>query len=67
MSGDVLSSLLPTAIPAEDEALRKDIRAFLRQATGAMSPERRARSWSGFDADFSLLARRMSRREVAGK
>jgi alkylation response protein AidB-like acyl-CoA dehydrogenase len=45
--------LLPTAIPAEDEALRKDIRAFLLNASKAMSPERRARSWSGFDAEFS--------------
>jgi alkylation response protein AidB-like acyl-CoA dehydrogenase len=53
MSEDVLSSLLPAAIPAEDEALRTDIRTFLLQATSAMSPERRARSWSGFDADFS--------------
>jgi alkylation response protein AidB-like acyl-CoA dehydrogenase len=53
MSGDLLSSLLPSTIPAEDEALRKDIRAFLLQATGTMTPERRARSWSGFDADFS--------------
>ena len=53
MSANLLSALLPAAIPAEDEALRQDIRAFLLQATSAMSPERRARSWSGFDADFS--------------
>jgi alkylation response protein AidB-like acyl-CoA dehydrogenase len=53
MSENALSSLLPTAIPAEDEALRHKIRAFLLDATKAMSPERRARSWSGFDADFS--------------
>jgi alkylation response protein AidB-like acyl-CoA dehydrogenase len=53
MSEHALRSLLPTAIPAEDEALREDIRAFLVTATKAMTPERRARSWSGFDADFS--------------
>lgn len=62
-STSALSSLLPTAIPAEDEALRADLRAFLREATSAMSPERRARSWSGFDADFT---RRLGERGYLG-
>src|SRR5262249_26947415 len=53
MSDDALSLLSPAAIPAEDESLRPELRAFLLQATSAMSAERRARSWSGFDADFS--------------
>ncbi|MFM0234108.1 acyl-CoA dehydrogenase family protein [Paraburkholderia sediminicola] len=52
-STSALNSLTPTAIPPEDEALRSDLRSFLRQATSAMSPEKRARSWSGFDANFS--------------
>lgn len=42
-----------TALPAEDEALRAPVRAFLEEATAGMPPERRARSWSGFDAAFS--------------
>lgn len=53
MNEGSLKSLRPVAIPAEDEALRIDLRAFLLHATESMSPERRARSWSGFDADFS--------------
>lgn len=53
MSLSGLTSLLPTAIPAEDEALRADLRAFLIEATRDMTPQRRARSWSGFDEQFS--------------
>ena len=53
MSDDALSSLSPTAIPAEDESLRTELRAFLVKAVSTMTAERRARSWSGFDADFS--------------
>jgi alkylation response protein AidB-like acyl-CoA dehydrogenase len=48
-----LSPLAPVAIPLEDERLRVELRSFLLQATRSLSPERRARSWSGFDADFS--------------
>ena len=45
---------LPLAtIPPEDEALRPEIRAFLRETVGAIPPERRARSWMGFDPGFS--------------
>jgi alkylation response protein AidB-like acyl-CoA dehydrogenase len=53
MSAGALSPLLPAAIPAEDESLRTELRAFLVDATRSMSAERRARSWSGFDAEFS--------------
>ena len=48
-----LNPLTPVAIPLEDEKLRAELRSFLLQATQSLSPERRARSWSGFDADFS--------------
>lgn len=45
---------LPLArIPEEDEALREPVRAFLREALVGMPPEKRARSWMGFDAYFS--------------
>lgn len=41
------------AIPAEDEALRASVRAFLDKAVADLPPEKRIRSWMGFDADFS--------------
>jgi alkylation response protein AidB-like acyl-CoA dehydrogenase len=41
------------AIPPEDEALRPAIREFLRESVPQIPPERRARSWMGFDAGFS--------------
>jgi alkylation response protein AidB-like acyl-CoA dehydrogenase len=53
MISSSLSPLSPVAIPAEDESLRVELRSFLLQATHLLSAERRARSWSGFDADFS--------------
>ena len=40
-------------VPAEAEALRAPVRAFLDEALAAMPPELRARAWLGFDADFS--------------
>lgn len=59
MSMLALTGLEPFAIPAEDEALRADLRAFLTEAIANMPAERRARSWGGFDADFTReLARR---------
>jgi alkylation response protein AidB-like acyl-CoA dehydrogenase len=42
-----------TSIPAEDEALRAPVRAFLEAALASVPPEVRIRSWMGFDADFS--------------
>lgn len=53
MGLEVLTSLNPTAIPAEDEALRDGLRHFLRESLRSLSPARRARSWAGFDANFS--------------
>ena len=53
----------PAGIPAEDEALRLPLRAFLEQATAGMPASLRARSWSRFDAEFS---RELGRRGYIG-
>lgn len=53
----------PTTIPAEDEALRPQVRAFLREALADRPADRRARSWAAFDADFS---RRLAARGWVG-
>lgn len=46
-------------IPPEDEALREPVRAFLAEALGGVGADRRARSWLGFDLEFTrALARR---------
>ena len=42
-----------TALPAGAEALRGAVRAFLDRHLLEMPPQRRARSWMGFDAAFS--------------
>src|SRR5690606_41918582 len=49
----MIDTLELTEIPAKDEALRQEIRAFLNAGIGTMEPDVRARSWMGFDADFS--------------
>ncbi|SAI72356.1 acyl-CoA dehydrogenase [Bordetella ansorpii] len=49
----MIDTLDLTAIPAEDEALRSEIRQFLQHALQHVPADRRARSWMGFDADFS--------------
>ncbi|MCK8785344.1 acyl-CoA dehydrogenase family protein [Roseomonas sp. NAR14] len=55
---------LPLAIiPPEAEALRAEVREFLREALPDLPPDRRARSWMGFDADFS---RRLAARGWVG-
>ena len=48
-----LNSLTLTSIPAEDEALRAEVRAFLLEAVREMPAHVRARSWGGYDAEFS--------------
>lgn len=48
-----LNSLTLTSIPAEDEALRAEVRAFLTEAVREMPAHVRARSWGGYDAEFS--------------
>ena len=48
-----LDSLAPQCIPAEDEALRSEVRAFLAKALQGVPAHIRARSWSGYDPAFS--------------
>ncbi len=56
---NALDSLMPTRIPPEDEALRSEVRAFLRAAVKEIPAHVRARSWGGYDTAFSReLARR---------
>jgi alkylation response protein AidB-like acyl-CoA dehydrogenase len=40
-------------LPPEAEAFRDEVRAFLREALGTRASVRRARSWGGFDREFS--------------
>jgi alkylation response protein AidB-like acyl-CoA dehydrogenase len=49
----VIEALPLQTLPPEAEALRTEVRAFLDQALAGMPADRRARSWLGFDADFS--------------
>ena len=49
----MFDSLTLTRIPEAAEALRAPVRAFLAEAVRNMPPEQRARTWSGFDAEFS--------------
>ena len=48
-----LDSLTLTRIPAQDEALRAEVRAFLAEATRDIPAHIRARSWSGYSTEFS--------------
>lgn len=48
-----LDSLTPQAIPAQDEALRAEVRSFLAEALKHTPAHIRARSWSGYDPEFS--------------
>lgn len=49
----MISALDLTTIPPAAEALRSQVRAFLDTQLRDMSLPQRARSWMGFDADFS--------------
>ncbi|KAA0889413.1 acyl-CoA dehydrogenase family protein [Pusillimonas sp. ANT_WB101] len=49
----VLESLSMTDIPAQDEALRDEVRTFLREALKDVPAHIRARSWSGYSPEFS--------------
>ena len=49
----VLDSLSLTRIPAEDEALRAEVRAFLAGAIQDFPPHVRARSWGGYSTELS--------------
>lgn len=46
-------AFLPIALPAQAEALRADVRAFLKTALADYPPAARAYSWMGFDAGFT--------------
>jgi alkylation response protein AidB-like acyl-CoA dehydrogenase len=50
-------------LPPEAEALRHEVRNFLREHLGEPTPARRARSWGGFDREFS---RKMGKRGWIG-
>lgn len=49
----MFDTLTLAQLPAEDEALRPSIRAFIEQHIAAIPMDRRARSWQGFSAEFS--------------
>ena len=53
----------PTELPEHAEALREEVRAFLRDALADRSPRRRAESWSAFDPGFT---RRLAERGWIG-
>lgn len=55
----MIDSLSLTSLPAEDEALRPAVKRFLADSLAGVPPDIRARSWIGFDAEFSrALAQR---------
>lgn len=49
----MFDSLTLAALPPEDEDIRPAIRALIADAIANLPTDRRARSWAGFDADFS--------------
>lgn len=49
----VLDSLALTRIPPEDEARRAEVRAFLAEAIAELPAHVRARSWGGYNTEFS--------------
>ncbi len=49
----MFDTLTLAPLPAEDEALRPSISAFVERHVAALPLDRRARSWQGFRADFS--------------
>ena len=52
-----------STLPPEAEALRDEVRTFLKQEMAQYRPAERARSWGGFNRDFS---RRMGERGWIG-
>jgi alkylation response protein AidB-like acyl-CoA dehydrogenase len=50
---ELLLSFRHAALPAEAQAFRSEVRAFLREHDVAAPADVRARSWMGFDAEFS--------------
>lgn len=60
---DLLRSFGHATLPAHAEAFRLEVRDFLRDHLDPAPVDRRARSWMGFDADFS---RRLAQRGWVG-
>lgn len=49
----MFDSLTWASLPPEDEAIRPAIRALAREMAAGMSDDQRARTWSGFDPNFT--------------
>jgi hypothetical protein len=49
----LLSAFRYAALPAATDAFRAEVREFLRTSYDPAAPQVRARSWMGFDAEFS--------------
>ena len=49
----LVEAFAPAHIPAQAEALRTEVKSFLAEHLGNRPPHVRAKSWAGFDADFS--------------
>ena len=49
----LLASFAPATIPPAAEAIRAEVRSFLRETLPPASPARRARTWTSWDSDFS--------------
>lgn len=49
----MLETLNLATIPPQDEALREPVRAFLAERLAGVPAAKRARTWMGFDADFT--------------
>ena len=60
---DLLASFRHASLPAHAEAFRAEVQDFLRANLDPAPADQRARSWMGFDADFS---RRLARRGWVG-
>lgn len=49
----MIETLSLQPLPLQAEALRAEVRSFLAEKLRGVPPDRRARSWLGFDAEFS--------------
>lgn len=49
----MFDTLTLASLPEQDEALRPAIRELVTRCTAGMTTDRRARSWQGFNAEFS--------------
>lgn len=49
----LVDAFVGAQLPKETEALRAEVKEFLAHRLGSLPPHVRAKTWSGFDADFS--------------